>query len=118
MRAANVDWKFKMGWNNGIQQVLEPMPLAFKRPLKIIDTANIWSGWLDILVDRHNFKCTAVVSEKPNNDNIEAYYQAFEILESVQSMRKVITENEVPEYIPEIENDLAQVNYKTFESPF
>lgn len=118
MRAANVDWKFKMGWNNGIQQVLEPMPLAFKRPLKIIDTANIWSGRLDILADRHNFKCTAVVSKKPNNDNIEAYYQAFEILENVQSMCKVITENEVPEYISEIENDLAQVNYKTFESPF
>ena len=109
MQADNVDWTFKMSWNNGIQQVLEPMPLAFRRPLKIIDTANIWNGRLNILADKNDFKCTAVISEKPNNDNIEAYYQAVDILNDVKSMRKVITENEVSEYIPEIENDLANV---------
>ena len=46
MQAANVDWPFKISWNNGIRQVLEPIPLAFQRPAKIIDNANIWSGRL------------------------------------------------------------------------
>ena len=110
MQAANVDWTFKMSWNNGIQQVLEPIPLALKRPLTIIDKANVWSGRLDILAKEHNFNCTAVISNAPKGATVGAYNQARAILESVDSMRKVITENEVYEYMPEIRNDLSIEN--------
>ncbi len=106
MKAANVDWPFKMSWDNGIRQVLEPIPLTFQRPAKIIDNANIWSGRLDLLAKDHNFNCTAVISNNPTGQNTDAYYEAYAILENAPSMRKIITKNQMPNYIPEIKQDL------------
>ena len=107
MQAANFDWPFKMTWNNGIRQVLEPIPLTFQRPVKIIDNANIWRGRLSLLAKDHNFKCTAVISNAPTDSITEAYNEAYSILRSVDSMRKVITENEMSDYIHEIKKDFT-----------
>ena len=106
MKAANVDWPFKMSWNNGIRQVLEPISLTFQRPAKIIDNANIWSGRLDLLAKDHQFNCTAVIPNNPIGSTTEAYYKAYEILQDNPSMRKIITKNQMPDYIHEIKQDL------------
>ncbi len=112
MQAANVDWPFRMSWNNGIRQVLEPIPLAFQNPKTIIDRANIWNGRLSLLAKENKFQCTAVISNAPTGQTTatEAYYQASKILENVDSMRKVITTEEVYEYMPEIRKDLSIKN--------
>ena len=112
MQAANVDWPFSMSWNNGIRQVLEPIPLAFQNPKTIIDRANIWNGRLSLLAKENKFQCTAVISNAPTGPTTatEAYYQASKILENVDSMRKVITTEEVYEYMPEIRKDLSIKN--------
>ena len=107
MQAANFNWPFKISWNNGIRQVLEPIPLAFQRPRKIIDNANIWSGRLALLAKVHNFKCTAVISNAPTGSTTEAYNEAYAILRNVHSMRNVITENGMSDYIHEIKKDFT-----------
>ena len=54
----------------------------------------------------HNFKCTAVISNAPTGSTTEAYNEAYATLRSVHSMRNVITENEMSDYIYEIKKDL------------
>ena len=107
MKAASFDCPFKMGWNNGIPQVLEPISLNLGDPVEIIDTANTWSGRLSILAEEHTFKCTAVISPADKYVNMTAYNQAYAILKNARPMRKVITENEVNDYMPEIRQDLS-----------
>lgn len=107
MKAASFDCPFKMGWNNGIPQVLEPISLNLGDPVEIIDTANTWSGRLSILSQENTFNCTAVIAPADKSVNIKAYNQGYEILKDACSMRKVISENEVNDYMPEIKQDLS-----------
>ena len=107
MKAASFDCPFRMGWNNGIPQVLEPISLTLGDPVEIIDIANAWSGRLSILAEDHTFKCTAVISPADEYVNMTAYNQAYAILKNARSMRKVIREDEVNDYMPEIKQDLS-----------
>ena len=72
MKAASFDCPFRMGWNNGIPQVLEPISLTLGDPVEIIDIANAWSGRLSILSEDHTFKCTAVISPADEYVNMTA----------------------------------------------
>lgn len=110
MKAASFDWPFKLGWNNGIPQVLEPISLAHQDPVEIIDIANAWRGRLSILAKEHNFKCTAVISPANESVNMTAYNQAYGLLKNARAMRTVITEDEVNDYMPEIKQDLSMEN--------
>ena len=107
MKAASFDWPFKMGWDNGIPQVLEPISLTLPDPVDIIDKANAWGGRLSILSKDNTFKCTAVISPADEYVNMAAYNQSYAILKNARSMRKVITEDEVNDYMPEIKQDLS-----------
>ena len=106
MRVADVSWSFKMSWDNGVRQVLEPIPLMYQKSAQIIDKASVWNGRLSFLSKSHDFKCTAVISNAPTDSTTEAYNEAYAILKNARSMRKVITENEMPHYIHEIKKDL------------
>ena len=99
-------YSFRMGWNNGIRQVLEPISFALKSPTKIVDRANIWSGRLFNLSKINDFGLTAVIAT-PENDNMEAFNDGWEILKDARSIRKIITEDELYDYMSEIKKDLS-----------
>ena len=107
IQATSFDCSFSMGWNNGILQVLEPIPLTHPDPVEIIDKANTWGGRLSILAKDNTFKCTAVISPADEYVNMTAYNQAYAILKNSRAMRTVITEDEVNDYISEIKQDLS-----------
>ena len=107
MKAASFDCPFRMGWNNGIRQVLEPISLNLGDPVEIIDTANTWSGRLSILSQENTFNCTAVIAPADKSVNIKAYNQGYAILKDACSMREVIKEDEVNDYMPKIKKDLS-----------
>ena len=104
--APNYDYLFQMGWNNGIRQVLEPISFALKTPAGIVDKANIWSGRLFHLSKSNDFGLTAVIAQ-PDDDNMEAFNDGWEILKGARSIREIITEDGIDDYISEIEKDLS-----------
>lgn len=99
-------YSFRMGWNNGIPQVLEPISFALKKPTSIVDRANTWSGRLFNLSKSNTFGFTAVIAP-PENDNMEAFNHGWEILKGARSIRKIITKDEVDDYMSEIASDLS-----------
>ena len=106
IEARNYDYSFRMGWNNGTRQVLEPISFALKKPAGIVDKANTWSGRLFHLSKSNNFGLTAVIAQ-PDDDNMEAFNDGWEILKGARSIRKIITEDEVDDYMSEIKKDLS-----------
>lgn len=105
IQAPNYDYTFKMGWDNGKRQVLEPISFALREPAKIIDRANIWSGRLFSLSKDNTFDFTAVVAP-PENGNMEAFNDGWAILKGAKSIRDIITEDEVNDFMAEIARDL------------
>ena len=106
MEAQSYHYSFKMGWNNGIPQVLEPVSFALKDSTRIVDKANTWYGRLFNLSKSNNFGFTAVVAP-PKNGKMKAYNDGLAILNSAESIRAIITEDEVNDYMSEIKSDLS-----------
>ena len=107
MAATNFDYLFKMGWNNGNRQVLEPISLAYRYPAEIVHKANTWSGQLFNLSKDNDFDCTMVLAAPDEHVDMTAFNQGFAILKGACSIRKIITEDEVNDYMSEIEKDLS-----------
>lgn len=117
MKSTSYEHSFRMGWNNGIRQVLEPISLGLRKPEQIIDKAHIWSGRLLNLSTGNEFGCTAVLAPWDKHVDRTAFNRGIEILKDAPSMRKVITENDVSDYMSEIENDLGIEKLGIFPSP-
>lgn len=105
MEGRSYHYSFRMGWNNGIPQVLEPISFALKDSTRIVDKANTWHGRLFNLSMSNNFGFTAVVAQ-PHSGKMKAFNDGLAILNSAKSIRKIITEDEVSDYMSEIKNDL------------
>ena len=106
IEAPNYNHSFQMGWNNGTRQVLEPISFAFKKSASIVDKANTWSGRLFHLSKSNDFGLTAVIAP-PGNDNMEAFNNGLAILKDAKSIRNIITEDAVDDYMSEIKKDLS-----------
>ena len=107
MKSASFEHSFKVGWTNGIRQVLEPISLGLRNPEEIIDKAHTWSGRLLNLSTGNKFGCTAVLAPRAEHVDRITFNHGRQILEEAPSMREVITENEVDDYMSEIKKDLA-----------
>jgi hypothetical protein len=107
VEATDFDYLFKMGWNNGTRQVLEPISLAYRYPAEIVHKANTWSGRLFNLSKDNDFGCTIVLAPPGEHVNMTIFNQGFAILKGASSIRKIITEDEVNDYMSEIEKDLS-----------
>ena len=107
MKSDSFGHLFKMGWYNGTRQVLEPISLGLRKPTEIIDRANTWSGRLFNLSKDNEFECTAVLALPGEHVDTTVFKQGRQILENARSMRKVIIENEVNDYMSEIKKDLG-----------
>ena len=117
MKSTSYEHSFRLGWNNGIRQVLEPISLGLRKPEQIIDKAHIWSGRLLNLSTDNEFGCTAVLAPWDEYVDRTAFNRGLEILKDAPSMREVITENDVNDYMFEIENDLGIEKLGIFPSP-
>jgi len=106
IQAPNYDYTFKMGWDNGMRQVLEPISFALREPTKIIDRANIWSGRLFSLSSKDNaFEFTAVVAP-PENGNLDVFKDGLAILNGAKSVRAIIAEDELNDFMAEVAREL------------
>lgn len=106
METPSYHYSFKMGWNNGTRQVLEPISFALKESTRIVDKANTWYGRLFNLSNSNDFGFTAVVAP-PKNEKMKAYNDGIAILKGAESIRAIITEDEVDDYMSEIKKDLS-----------
>ena len=106
METPDFHYSFKLGWHNGTRQVLEPISLTLRYPARIVDKAHTWSGRLFNLSKNNTFGCTAVLAPRDEYVDMTAFNQGFAILKDARSMREIITEDEVNDYISEIEKDL------------
>ena len=107
MEADNFEHQFKMGWNNGLPQVLEPISLTLSKSTSIVNKAITWSGRLFNLSKNNTFECTAVIAPRDEHIDIKAFNQGLHILKDAHSMRKVITVDEANDYMSEINKDLS-----------
>lgn len=110
----NYDFSFKLGWQNGVRQVLEPLSLDYLAHREMADKANIWCGRL-LSLSRNTttpFKMIGVVSKPPcanENGLLDGYHKALEILTNAPSMRKIISEEDVASVVPIILQDMVAV---------
>jgi DNA-binding protein H-NS len=99
-------YKFKFGWQNGKRQVLEPISFDYIKKDDVIEKANKWIGRLDGLKGE-DFQLTGVVAAPQDSRLIEAFQQAIKRLEKAPHVRRILREDEVEGFIPEIKRDIA-----------
>lgn len=105
--APDYGYRFRLGWMNGIQQVLEPISFDYKAPAEVVDKANTWTGRLLNLSKGEPFALTGIVAPPPNPDLAGAFEQALRILHDAPRVRRLVTNEEMDSVISDIEADLA-----------
>lgn len=100
----NFTYNFKMGWTNGVQQVLEPISFDLKSSTRIIDKANTWAGRLFTLSQEKEFKMTAVIATSISETKDGE--RGRDILYKAPCIREVIHEQEVESFLGVIENEI------------
>lgn len=104
---SHYSYEFSLGWQNGTQQVLEPISLDYLSPTDIVEKANTWSGRLYNLSKSADFRMTGVVAP-PSTDRARAAFEdALAILNSAPNVRRILLENDVLELTADIERDLS-----------
>lgn len=98
--------KFRIGWQNGTQQFLEPISFDYSQGMDLVEKAYVWSGRLQDLSKQTKFKMTGVVAP-PANEQLKKYYdEALKILEESPSIRTIVEEDKFESFLPEIKQDL------------
>lgn len=104
---ADYSYKFKLGWMNGVRQVLEPISLDFLGRGDVLEKANTWCGrLLNLSKSEEQFQFTGVVSKPEREDLIGAFNQATRLLREAPRVRAILQESEVAAFLPDIEHDL------------
>jgi hypothetical protein len=101
-------YRFRTAWVNGQRQVLEPISFDYLNATEVVEKANTWSGRLLNLSRGAQFQMTGVVAKPTRRELVEAYDQAVAILRQAPSVRAVVPEEELEQFVGEIEQDLAQ----------
>lgn len=99
-------WDFKMGWKNGIPQVLEPVSLDLTDSDRIKEKSNSWVGRLQTLGKSNAFKMTAVVSAPRDLALLSAFEDSCAILGDSPSIRRVISEKELDDFLIEVKAEI------------
>lgn len=105
--APNYSYRFKAAWKNGVAQFLEPISLDYLDAAGVIEKANTWSGRLfNLSAGDSPFQFTGVVSTPARTDLREPFDRAVKILREAPSVRRILHETELDEFIPEILHDI------------
>ena len=107
LSAVNYTYSFKMGWENGHSQYLEPISFDLLQSQNIIEKANTWSGRLLSLSKGNTFGFTAVVSPPQRKSEYKAFDQGCAILEGAPSVRTIVKDDEFNSFIPTLKADIA-----------
>jgi NADPH-dependent curcumin reductase CurA len=100
-------YKFKLGWQNGTKQFLEPISFDYKNGADVVEKAYTWSGRLNDLGKRNEFRMTGVVAPPQDESLLKHYAEAIMILRESPKVRGIIAIDEFDKFMPEIEKDLA-----------
>jgi hypothetical protein len=103
----NLSYRFKIGWTNGVTQVLEPVSLDHLSEPDLIGKALTWSGRLYNLAEGADFQWTGVVALPQRTDLAEAGQRAVAMLRAARNVRAVIPEDEIDSFLPVVERDLS-----------
>lgn len=101
-------YQFRCGWHNSVPQFIEPVSFDYVEPREVIEKAQLWSGRLLDLSNSKAFKMTAVIAGPRGAGLSEEFNQAVGMLNSMPSVRKVLSENDVDSFMDEIEHDIRQ----------
>ena len=104
LEGPHYDYAFKLGWQNGVPQVLEPISFDLTRQRAIVDKATTWSGRLANL--QGDFQMSAVIARPRHAALKTAFEDAIAILEDAPHVRAVVAEESFEDFVPEIERDL------------
>ncbi|MBM3924513.1 MAG: hypothetical protein FJ320_00760 [SAR202 cluster bacterium] len=88
-------YEFKLGWQNGKQQVLEPISLDYKKGGDIVDKANTWAGRLLELSRKSEFEMTAVITSPTPRSNLRDHNRAKQLLSRAPQVRMVVESEEI-----------------------
>jgi hypothetical protein len=100
--------KFKLGWQNGTRQFLEPISFDYTHGAELIDKAYVWSGRLADLGRNKDFKLTGIVAPPQEKELLRHYEEALAILRESQVVRHLIPEDQFEQALPEIEREVAE----------
>ena len=101
-------YRFKTGWQNGRQQVAEPISLDYVNPSEAVEKASLWAGRLFALqAGPTDFSLTPIVTEPPAG-NRKLYDQAVRILEKAPRVRLVLRESQVAHFVGIVRGDLDE----------
>lgn len=98
---------FKLGWQNGTSQFLEPISFDYTQGHELVEKAYVWSGRLTDLGRNQEFKMTGVVAPPREHALFGHYEEAIKILKESPRVREIVPEDEFDQFVPEIERDLA-----------
>jgi hypothetical protein len=100
-------YKFRAGWKNGVQHVIEGISFDHADDEMVLDKAHRWWGLLADLHDQSQFQLTGVVAPPTEPRTRPAYEKALRILRDAPSVREIVEENSFVEAVlPRIEADL------------
>lgn len=109
IKGGKYSYKFKYGWQNGNRQVMEPISFDYEDKKLVIEKANRWAGRLyNLRQAEDDFQMTGIVAPPQDPHLTEAFNQAIEMLNDAPKVRKLIREDQIESFIPEIERDLAE----------
>lgn len=107
IKSNKYDYKFKLGWQNGQPQVMEPISFDYVNKEEIIEKANKWVGRLYNLQEAGDFQMTGIVAPPQRHELSTAFRQALDILSEAPKVRTLVREDQIEGFVPEIEKDLA-----------
>jgi Protein of unknown function (DUF3037) len=102
----NYSYTFRLGWNNHVTQVLEPITFDYVNASDVVEKAITWSGRLANLANSEEFQMTGVIAPPANNTWLNEYKRAIEILKEAPKIRELITETDFDDFIPKIKRDM------------
>ena len=100
-------WVFRRGWHNGMRQVMQPISFDYEQAYDVVEKATHWRGRLITLAQASQFQMTGVVAPPSDPSLTDSYHRALAILSSQPNVRKLVPENELDDFLPEIERDLS-----------
>src|SRR5205807_5394903 len=106
-KGVHFGYTFRLGWQNRTSQFLEPISFDYTKGAELVDKAYTWSGRLQDLSQKAEFRMTGVVAPPRNRELLKRYDEALKILRESPCVRNIIPEHEFDKFVPEIERDLA-----------
>jgi hypothetical protein len=101
------DHTFKLGWQNGTKQFLEPISFDYTQGHELVEKAYVWSGRLNDLGQHQDFRMTGVVAPPQEQALLGHYEEALKILRESPLIREIVPEDQFENFMPQIEHDLA-----------